>query len=74
MCTDVASLHSSRFHFLLAKQEKREPRAHGAKRSKKVRSGGRGREGKEMPAADRRQFTKHPQMILRQQSRQLAVT
>ena len=40
MCIDVASLRSS--HFLLAKREKREPRVHGAKRSKKIRSGGGG--------------------------------
>jgi len=46
----------------------------GRKGAKRLEAGGRGREGKEMPAADRRQFTKHPQMISRQQSRQLAVT
>ena len=54
------SLGSSHFRFLQAKRGKR-ARALG-KKEQKSRSGGRGGEGKETPAAEPRHFTERPQM------------
>ena len=42
------------------------------KGAKKLEAAGRGREGKETPAADRRHFTGRPQVVSRQLSRQLS--
>ena len=44
----------------------------GRKGAKRLEAGGRGQEGKEMPAADRRQFFERPQMVSCQLSRQLS--
>ena len=56
--SSVLSLRSSLFRFLSGKRESRE--GSETEVTKKLVAGGRGREGKEKPAAEPRHFTKRP--------------